>query len=433
MTKGYGNAWLLVTGGGHIDFSSGLETVINAGRQRGKKILAPESGWRGVSIPKPIVYDITDYPVENLKHFGGSFIGSSRTNPKDLQLTADNIRKYGDIVVIAFGGEDTLGVAFKLYQGYGIPIVGWPKTMDNDMQGNHCTIGYITAVYRAAQATREAFDNAFTHSKIVVLPVFGRKFDWVSAGAADYGFADYVIPAERKNFTLTQVANDIGEKVRENKERYGRPFAVVVVSEAADELKGLEAFIQKYIPVRGKDDFGHVELKPEALALALEDALSEYLGVKGAIARKVLTYHLRDGKLDKLDEVFARMTAAECVRLIDREDFGRVATIQNPDLCECWPDDSSAWVSPHGRPLFVSSVPLELAAKVRPVKGTPFFDYDKLRPTEQMSAYLSTMLGPKSVNPRDMVVPLKLAIQVAGRMMPASTTYVGSQPSQQAL
>ncbi len=409
--KSYGDAWLLSTGGGHVDFHSGLETVIIGARERGKRVLASESGWKGISSPNPTIYDITDYPVESLRHYGGSFIGSSRTNPNDLQLVVDNIRKYGEVAVIAFGGEDTLGVANKLYERFGIPIVGWPKTMDNDIQGSYSTIGYETAVDRASKATRMAFDNAFTNSKIVVLTMFGRKFDWVSAGASDYGFAESVIPAERNDLTFAQCANNIKEKLRENKERYGRPFAVVVVSEAADQMDGLETFVMRYVPVREKDNFGHVKLKPEALALALQDALSEYLGLKrDTIAPTVLTYHLRDGKLNGLDETFARVAAEECVRLIDREDFGRVATIQHLQHSGNWPSDASAWI--RGMPLFVSSVPLSVASQTRPLTGTSFFDYDALRPTQQMTNYLEVLIGPKSTNPRDVVVPLKLATPV---------------------
>ncbi len=422
IAKSYGDAWLLITGGGHVDFGSGLETVINAGRERGKKILASADGWKGISSSPPFVYDITDYPVENLRYFGGSFIGSSRTKPKDPQLVVDNIRKYGDVVVITYGGEDTLGVAWNLHREFELPIVGWPKTMDNDSQGSHATIGYTSAVYRAAQATREAFDYAFTHSKIVVLPMFGRKFDWVSGGAADYGFAEYVIPAERKDLTLAQVAEGIKEKVRENNEVYRRPFAVVVVSEAADQLIGLEVFLNKYLQKRNFDEFEHIKLRPEALALALEDALSEYLGVKKeteTIVSKVLTYHLRDGKLYGLDEVFARMTAAECIRLIDRAEFGRVATVQNPEYSGNWPNDPSAWINAHGTTLFVSSIPLELAAQKKPVAGTPFFDYDELSPTKQMSAYLRTLLGEKNVNPRDKITHLKLAAPVRYEDLPS--------------
>ena len=97
---------LLLTGGGHIDFSSGLKTVIYAQRERGNEILGSLDGWAGIQRGKDGVVDITDYPIENLRSLGGSFLGSSRTKP-DLQRVIDNIHHYGIDAVLAFGGEDT--------------------------------------------------------------------------------------------------------------------------------------------------------------------------------------------------------------------------------------------------------------------------------------------------------------------------------------
>lgn len=416
----YGDAWLLLTAGGHVDFGSGLEIVINAARARGKRVLASANGWEGVSRSPPVIYDITEYPIKHLRHFGGSPFGSSRTNPIKgglIPVLLDNIKKYGEVVIVAYGGEDTLGVANYLYQQHSLPIVGWPKTMDNDSKGHHATIGYQTAVSRAAQGTREAYDNAATNGKIVLVPVFGRKFDWVAGGAADYGFADYVIPAEKKGMTLEQVAKDIKEVKEKNREMYGMPFAVVVVSEAATGLEGLWHYLVRHLPAKEleRDNFDHEKFEPEALSLAMKEGLTE-MGINPKIiSSKILTYHLRDGKLDPLDERFAISTAEECVRLIDFQQFGRSAAIQHPRYSSAWPDagEQYKWIKgADGTKLFVSSVPLEIAAQTKPVADTPFFDYDALRPTAQMSEFLATLLGPKPVNPRDKIVPLRLAVPV---------------------
>jgi len=411
----YGDAWLLVTGGGHVDFSSGLETVINAGKIRGKRILASSDGWKGSSLTPHAIYDITDYPVQNLQFSGGSFIGSDRFNPEKSNLLDDlvsNICSFGNVVIISFGGDDTQKIAEILFKKYGLPVVGWPKTMDNDTQGSYATIGYRTAVRRASREVRTAFDTAYTNSKVVLVVMFGRDSDWVDGGAADFGFADYTIPAEKKGLTFTAVAAGIKEKLLENKDKYGRSFAVVAVSEAGDQLAGLEPFVQRYTSNTRMDNFDHVKLNPERLALALQDALREYSGIEST-APKVLTYHLRDGKLQGIDRDFARMTAEECVRLIDREEFGRVATIQHPDMASSWPEDPSAWVKAEdGSRLFVSSVPLSIAAKKRYVTGTGFFDYDQLRPTERMTAYLKPLLGPKPIDPRDKIISFRLAVPV---------------------
>ena len=125
-----------------------------------------------------------------------------------------------------------------------------------------------------------------------------------------------------------------------------------------------------------------------------------------------MTYHLRDGKLPDLDEKFARATAEECVRLIDQGNFGRVATIQDPSFSGFWPSEEWRYIKANGYPLIVSNVPLELAAQDKPVSGTGFLNYGDSRPTEQFSRFLYPLLGPKPVNPRDKIVPLRLAVPV---------------------
>ena len=410
--RSYGDAWLLLTGGGHVDFSSGLEIIIRAGKLRDKRILGSIDGWKGASTTPHIIIDITNYPIQNLQFSGGSFIGADRFNPEKYNLLDDlvrNIRSFGNVVVIPFGGDDTQKIAKILFEKYGIAVVGWPKTMDNDTQGSYATVGYRTAVRRAAREVRTAFDTAYTNSRVVLAVMFGRDSDWVNGGAADFGFADYIIPAEKKDLTFPVVVAGIKEKLLENTDRYGRPFAVVAVSEAANHLSGLEPFVQRYTSNTKVDSFGHEKLSPERLALALQDALREY-GIK-TTSPKVLTYHLRDGKLQGIDREFARMTAEECVRLIDRGEFGRVATIQHPQISSERPDDRSAWVNAEdGSDLFVSSVPIAVGAKKRYVNGTGFFDYDTLSPTESMTTYLNPLLGHKPVNPRDKIVTFQLAV-----------------------
>lgn len=198
---------------------------------------------------------------------------------------------------------------------------------------------------------------------------------------------------------------------------YGTPFAVVVVSEAATGLAGLWPYLARHLPAKEleRDNYNHEKFEPEALSLAMKEGLAEMGIDPKTISSKILTYHLRDGKLDALDESFAIRTAEECVRLIDSQQFGRSAAIQHPRYSSAWPDagEQYKWINgADGTKLFVSSVTLDMAAQTKSVADTPFFDYDALRPTAQMSEFLATLLGPKPVNARDKVVPLRLAIPV---------------------
>ena len=235
------------------------------------------------------------------------------------------------------------------------------------------------------------------------MPVFGRSTDWVCAAAADFGHADFVIPAEKKGLTLERIASGIRSAYEFNKAQYGSSFAVVVISEAASGVEGLNPYFTKYL--FGKepliDNYENPKLQPEILGLAIADALSDKLGIdKSKTALKVATYHLRDGKLTPIDEQFALRTAEECIRLISQGDFGNVATIQDPDVAGSLPSDENLYVNANGKILFVGRMSFEEASKRRPVLGTGFFDYENLKPTEQLTKYLIPLLGQKTENPR---------------------------------
>ena len=398
---------LLVTGGGHVNFFPGLQTIRNAERLAGNIVLASLDGWKGIDGKRDGVVDITDIPVDSLRTLGGSFIGSSRTKPEHPDVVARNIRDLGINVVYAFGGDDTHGVSNTLHKYFGIPIVGWPKTMDNDTKGSYSTIGYETAAAKAAKETLESIANAYTHSRIVLLPMFGRNFDWIVAAAADYGHADYVVTAERKDMELSTVVNDIISVYRRNQERYGKPFAVVVVSEGACRLDGIKKYFRGRIPETQeyqKDDFENIKLDIDVLGLALKDALAEE-GIKGEnVALKPLTYHLRDPQLIPIGEQFARLTAETCLKLARGGNFGRVATVQDPAYSGIWPSDERMRVETFGGPLVVDSVPVELASQKRPLRDTGFFDYETLRPTPEMTRFLQKILGPKPEDPRNHII-----------------------------
>ncbi len=395
----------LFTGGGHVDFSDALLTIINAQRERGNEILASIDGWKSIGEKGGTLADLTYHPTEHLRYLGGSFIGTSRTNP-DLELVVENVRRFGIDALLALGGEDTLSAAREAYKLKGIPIVGWPKTMDNDGNGSYATIGYATAAEIASNSTFEAFRLAYSHSKIVLVVKFGRNYDWVSGAAADYGHADYVIPAERTDLSLEQVGKQIKEVYEDNRQKYGRPFAVVAVSEGAGSLIGLKPYIDALMhgkPVK-YDQFGHPKIKPEIVGLALEEALAEYTGIDGDnIAIKVLSYHLRDPNLNDIDRRFAIRTAEECVRLIDKGDFGKVATIQDPRVSGFLPDDTSRHINAYGSTLYVGNITLDKATEPRPVRGTGFFDYEQLRPTNDFTRYLFGLLGIRKENPRQFI------------------------------
>src|SRR5438270_13162770 len=152
---------------------------------------------------------------------------SSRTNPykEPTQLAAvkENIKKYGFDCIVALGGEDTLGVASKLWKD-GIPTVGIPKTMDNDLSETDYTFGFDSAVSVNVEAVDRLRDTARSHSRVIVLEVVGRHAGWVALHTGIAGGADRIL--------LPEIPLDYDAMCAHLKEAYARKgYAIVVASE----------------------------------------------------------------------------------------------------------------------------------------------------------------------------------------------------------
>ena len=291
------NIVYLLTGGGHISsFHGGINKIVELAARDGRTVIGIDKGCKGVKEHKGMI--LTPENVEWWETNAGSLLRSSRDKATlDDLLGIMNPENEG---MIAFGGEDTLGVANTMDEEYHrrtgqrLPLVGWPKTMDNDLSGTDFTLGYPTFVSVASQLTRNAFFNAYTNGVVHFVVVFGRGTDWAAAGTAYYGHADLVIGGEHR-YTLQQVIDKVQEAYDKNKQLYnGRGFAVVVVSEGL-KIDGLEPYTPKTADEKEeKDAFGHPKLKPKIVALALENAVKKLTKIKSA--SETVEYDGRDSQ-----------------------------------------------------------------------------------------------------------------------------------------
>jgi len=368
---------LHLTGGGHIcSWGRGQRRLIELAKQRGWKILGARDGWAGLN--DGIVYDLTNQPIEGIELRGGSFIGSSRTLPNP-DKAIKTLQKYSVDVVVAMGGDDTLGAASQLYEEHGVNIVGWPKTMDNDLFETYCTLGYPSAASIAASNVRYMNDTAWSHSRVAWVTLFGRNTDWAVAAAGAYGLADLVIPCEQP-YKIDYVLEKLNEKIKANKERYDRTFAVVAIAEGAS-IGGVESQIR----TQEVDAFGNPKLDPLTLVLNLERAAKK-IGLECAV--EALTYRLRNGPPTEVDGMLSAKASEKCIELIEEERFGHMAS-----------------VTFDRKKLDVSEVPLSRAIRwtktasgkkiteKRPVKGTGYIDYDELKVTPKFMEYALPLLG----------------------------------------
>src|ERR1051325_3094532 len=172
----------MLTGGGDCP---GLNPVIRAVCRRlwenGHETFGVLNGWRGAidGNLKPLGFD----EISGILHVGGTIIGTSRTNPDKNEGGVEGVKKTFEQIdaLVAIGGEDTLGVASRLSAEEGLPVVGVPKTIDNDLNGTDYTFGFDTAVAVATDAVDRCHSTAESHNRIIVVETMGRHAGWLAA------------------------------------------------------------------------------------------------------------------------------------------------------------------------------------------------------------------------------------------------------------
>src|ERR687883_43610 len=226
----------VLTGGGDCP---GLNAVIRAvGRRsfdRGHEVVGVRAGWRG--LVEGLFVPLGPREVSGLLPRGGTIIGTSRTNPFRLDGGVERVLEHfgaeGLDALVAIGGEDTLGVAARLHAEREFPVVGVPKTIDNDLSATDYTFGFDTAVAIATEAIDRLHTTAESHNRVMVVEVMGRHTGWIAVMSGIAGGADAIlIPEQPVDF------DQVAEGIRKRHAR-GKNFSIVVISEGA-ELPGVE-------------------------------------------------------------------------------------------------------------------------------------------------------------------------------------------------
>ncbi len=263
------------------------------------------------------VEPLTDYSVSGILHKGGTILGTSRTNPcknkEAVQKIENNIKKFGLDALVAIGGEDTLGVACRLNK-HGIPVVGVPKTIDNDLSGTDYTFGFDTAVSIVTEAIDRLHTTAESHRRVMVVEVMGRHAGWIATVAGIAGGADDILIPEEP-FDMDEICDRL-------KKRYdrGKKFSIVVVSEGA-RPKDEDTFTVKG---EGTDDFGHIKLGGIGNALGAE--IEERMGMETRVT--TLGYVQRGGTPTAYDRVLATRFGVTAVDLVRDGDFGKMVALR---------------------------------------------------------------------------------------------------------
>jgi phosphofructokinase-like protein len=250
----------ILTGGGD---APGLNAVIRAivrrSVPRGHRMIGIRHGWRGLLDRETVVLDAE--ATSGILHRGGTILGTSRTNPyksaEDGRRVEASFKALGLDALVAIGGEDTLGVAAKLV-GAGFPVVGVPKTIDNDLSGTDTTFGFDTAVSIATEAIDRLHSTAASHDRVIVCEVMGRHAGWIALHSGMAGGADFILLPERP-VDIDAVCGAVTRRLER-----GIMFSIIVAAEGAVLESGE---VKKSAEL---DAFGHVKLGGIAERLAHE-------------------------------------------------------------------------------------------------------------------------------------------------------------------
>ena len=318
----------VLTGGGD---APGLNAVIRAAvkacENRGIECLGIPDSFDGLlEVDRP--YPLTRKDVVGILRMGGTILGTiNRGNPfAEPVQTSDGEKDYGDRcleifervgldALIAIGGDGTLTLSQKFYQ-LGMPIVGVPKTIDNDIVGTVNTFGFDTAVAFACDAIDRLHTTAAAHRRIMVVEVMGRNAGWIALHAGMAGGADIILIPEIP-FDPERVA----EAVR-RRDAFGAKFTIVVVAEGARPLGGAQSIA---IAAHGQyvERLGGIGHK---VAIALEE-------LTGKEARTAVLGHLqRGGSPTAYDRVLATRFGERAVELVVRGQFGKMVASHPPDI-----------------------------------------------------------------------------------------------------
>jgi len=315
----------VLTGGGDCP---GLNAVIRAVARRsltrGHTIVGIREGWRGLVDGR--FMELGPREISGLLPRGGTILGTTRTNPYKteggVEKVLENFSAQSLDALVAIGGEDTLGVASRLFAEHDFPVVGVPKTIDNDLSATDYTFGFDTAVFIATEAIDRLHTTAESHNRVMVVEVMGRHTGWIAVMSGIAGGADVILIPEQP-----VTVEDACEDLRRRHER-GKDFSIVVVSEGYEltYASGEKRQVAQEAPAT--DQFGHVRLGGVGEQLARE--IEERTGFECRVT--VLGHVQRGGSPTPRDRVLATRYGLKAADLVEEGRFGTMAALQGDDI-----------------------------------------------------------------------------------------------------
>ena len=319
----------ILTGGGDCPgLNAVIRAVVKSASKRGWETLGFINGFEG--LLEPVRYRVLDYKeMDALLFVGGTILGTTnrgrfaaktghgeaQTVPRDiLNQAKENVRKLGLHALVVVGGDGSLSIAQQLFE-HGIPLVGVPKTIDNDLEATAFTFGFDSAVACATDALDRLRTTAQSHERVMVLEVMGRYAGWIAAHAGISGGGDVILIPEIP-FRYESVCAKVAERERE-----GKHFTLVVVAEGAREQG------KDYVTAARKEKNREAHLGGIGAVVAAE--IQKRTGKETRVC--VLGHLQRGGAPTSFDRLLCTRFGAQAVQLIAGGKFGRMVAFQPPD------------------------------------------------------------------------------------------------------
>jgi len=280
----------------------------------GHEIVGYRDGWRGPL--ESLSEELTIESTGGILPRGGTILGTSRTNPFKRDDGPDRVRESFEGLrldgLIAIGGEDTLGAAARLHDDHGLPVLGVPKTIDNDLGATDQTFGFDTALQVATEAIDRLHTTAESHHRVMVVEVMGRHAGWIALHSGLAGGGDVILIPERP-FDIDEVC----VLIRRRHGR-GRFFSIVVAAEGAVPKEGTMATTAGEL-----DEFGHVRLG--GIGQRLEAEIEERTGFE---TRAVVLGHIqRGGTPTAFDRVLATRLGIAAIDAAHEGEWGTMPAL----------------------------------------------------------------------------------------------------------
>src|SRR5947207_4533935 len=309
----------ILTGGGDCPgLNAVIRAVVRRSTDRGHEMVAVRDGWKGLT--EGIFAPLGRREVSGILPRGGTILGTTRTNPYKVEDGVKSVLRHfsdeGLEALVAIGGEDTLGVAARLHHEHALPVVGVPKTIDNDLSGTDYTFGFDTAVSIATEAIDRLHTTAESHNRVMVVEVMGRQTGWIAVMSGIAGGADVILVPE-----IPLDLEEVAEAIRKRHAR-GKNFSIVVVSEGC-ELPGLA-------DAEERDQFGHVILSKRGVGDALGREIEQRTGFETRVT--VLGHIQRGGSPTARDRVLATRFGLKAADLSLARAFGQMAALRGDDV-----------------------------------------------------------------------------------------------------